>query len=186
MKPAEDKRQPGCPQDDDARAAGRSWYLVYAKPRMEQVAEENLARQGYHIYLPRIRATHRLRGRYRERIEPMFPRYLFIHLDECNDNWGPIRSTLGVSGMVRFGGLAARAPDALIETLRGNEDAEGLQQRPTSELAPGDRVRVIDGVLSGYEGVLSAKEGRERVAVLLELAGHCTTVHMSAHDLQSL
>ncbi len=88
---------------DDSSAAERSWYLIYAKPRMEPVAEEHLTRQGYGVYLPRVRATHRLRGRYRERVDPLFPRYLFIHLDQCNDNWGPIRSTQGVAGMVRPG-----------------------------------------------------------------------------------
>lgn len=182
MKPDDDTPRPEQP----AGAATRSWYLVYAKPRMEPLAEEHLTRQSYRVYLPRVRATHRLRGRYRERVEALFPRYLFIHLDQCNDNWGPIRSTQGVAGMVRFGGVAACAPDALITTLRGNEDAEGIQQQSTQKFQSGDRVRIIDGVLSGYEGIFTAHEGRERVAILLDLAGRCTTVHMSAHDVHSL
>lgn len=185
MIQSDDTSRPDNPASDEPESALRFWYLVYAKPRMEPVAEEHLTRQGYRVYLPRVRTTHRLRGRYRERVEPLFPRYLFIHLDQCNDNWGPIRSTQGVAGMVRFGGLAARAPEALISTLRGNEDDDGIQQQATAEFQPGDRVRIIDGVLSGYEGIFTAREGRERVAVLLDLAGRCTTVHMSAHDLHS-
>ncbi len=186
MKPSDDTPRLEQPVGGAHGTTARSWYLVYARPRMEPMAEEHLTRQGYRIYLPRVRATHRQRGRYRERVEPLFPRYLFIHLDQCNDNWGPIRSTQGVAGMVRFGGVAARAPEALISTLRGNEDEEGIQQTLAQEYQPGDRVRIIDGVLSGYEGLFTAHEGRERVAVLLDLAGRCTTVHMSAHDLHSL
>ena len=48
----------------------------------------------------------------------MFPRYLFIQLDRENDNWMPIRSTIGVQNLVQFGGIAARVPDNLISDLR--------------------------------------------------------------------
>jgi len=172
------RREPGIARD-------KSWYLVYAKPRMEHVALENLQRQGYETYLPLIEASRRRRGRYHGVIEPMFPRYLFIHLDGVTDDWGPIRSTLGVSSIVRFGGLPARVPDALIGALRACDDERGVQQRPVKSFGVGDRVRIIDGVLGGYEGIFEGKAGKDRVGVLLEIAGKATTVMLSAHDLQS-
>ena len=46
-------------------------------------------------------------GRITKVIEPMFSRYLFIQLDQVTTNWGPIRSTLGVSKLVTFGNQAA-------------------------------------------------------------------------------
>jgi transcriptional antiterminator RfaH len=151
---------------------GKCWYLVYAKPRQEPVAQENLRRQGYETYLPLIHKLSRRGGRRIASIGPMFPRYLFIRLDEKTDNWGPIRSTLGVASLVRFGQLPARVPEDLVAVLRAREDAQGLQPAPpTDELKPGQKIRVLEGSFSGFEGVFVARTGRERVVVLLEIMG---------------
>ena len=40
------------------------WYAVCCKPRQEAVAEENLLRQGFQTYLPRIRMRQRRRGQW--------------------------------------------------------------------------------------------------------------------------
>lgn len=68
----------------------KAWYLVYTKPRQEQVAETNLANlanQGYAVYLSMLN-VHR-RSRYCSLIEPLFPRDIFIYLDQDSDNWNP-------------------------------------------------------------------------------------------------
>lgn len=149
----------------------RRWYLVYTKPRQERVARTNLERQGYETYLPLMRKSLRRRGRRTTSIVPMFPRYLFIHLDQSTDNWGPIRSTLGVVSVVRFGHEPARAPDGLVSYLHTREDKEGVQTLPTQEIRPGTKVRIAEGVFMGYEGVYLARSSRERVVVLLQLCG---------------
>lgn len=46
------------------------WYAVCCKPRHE----ENLLRQGYRVYLPRIRNAHHRRGQWLDKVEPLFPR----------------------------------------------------------------------------------------------------------------
>jgi hypothetical protein len=46
----------------------QAWYLIHSKPRQEDTALANLERQGFEAYLPRVRATVRKAGRYRERI----------------------------------------------------------------------------------------------------------------------
>jgi transcriptional antiterminator RfaH len=82
-----------------------------------------------------MRNRKRVRGRYRSLVEPMFPRYLFIQLDDEGDDWGPIRSTIGVANMVRFGMMPARVPDGLVQLLRGREDEQGVQSLPWSRLS---------------------------------------------------
>lgn len=149
----------------------RHWYLVYCKPRQETVARENLARQGYETYLPFMRDARRRQGRRVSVIAPMFPRYLFVHLSSQTDNWGPIRSTLGVVSIVRFGREAARVPDSLMAALRSREDTQGIQILPIEEYKPGSRVRITQGSFAGYEGIFQAASGRDRVTVLLEVLG---------------
>src|SRR3989338_8629396 len=97
------------------------WYLLYTKPRSEQVAELNLKRQGYRSYLPFTLERRRHQGTYHLIKTPMFPRYLFIQLNKETDNWSPIRSTKGVTDLVRFGGCPAKVPNDLIETLSQKE-----------------------------------------------------------------
>jgi transcriptional antiterminator RfaH len=149
----------------------KSWYLVYAKPRQEEVALVNLERQGYATYLPRVRQQRRRRGQRVDVVEPLFPRYLFIHLDTQTDNWGPIRSTLGVASLVRFGPEPARVPDDLIEFLKAREGREGLHDWAEPDYRAGDRVRVAEGPFQGFAGILQARTSRERVVVLLEIMG---------------
>jgi transcriptional antiterminator RfaH len=150
-------------------SADRRWYLVYTKPRQENTALENLLRQQYEVYFPQIRMWRTRRGHRQLVVEPLFPRYLFIHLDSQSDNWVPIRSTLGVTSLVRFGAEPARVPDPLIEYLVSRQDAEGLHEWAQPTLKIGERARVVSGPLAGYEGILVAKSSRERVVILLDM-----------------
>ena len=149
----------------------KRWYLIYSKPRQEALAKENLERQGYSTYLPLLRTPRRRLGRRIIRIEPMFPRYFFIHLDTQSDNWAPIRSTIGVTSLVRFGMTPSPVPDDLIEVLRDRDDSSGVQDIPMHEFEVGDKVRIEEGPFMGYEGIFLAKTSQERVLVLLDIVG---------------
>jgi transcriptional antiterminator RfaH len=161
-----------------------AWYLVYTKPQQERLALENLERQGYQAYLPLIRNRRRRAGRYVALIEPMFPRYLFLHLSDVTDNWGPIRSTIGVSKMVRFGDMPARVPDDLIEILHSREDEAGVQDLAPPEFKAGDRIRIVEGPMAGYEGIYQAKTSQERVVILLEIVGQSSRVQLAAGHIE--
>ena len=167
------------------RSSTKGWYLVYTKPRQEEVALANLTRQGYGAYLPRARQVRHRHGRRLESVGSLFPRYLFIHLDAGTDNWDPIRSTVGVASLVRFGQEPARVPDALIGFLKEQEGTDGLHEWASpGELAVGDRVRVADGAFVGYEGILLARSSRERVLVLLDILGKQVRAQVSATRLE--
>lgn len=162
----------------------KSWYIVYTKVRQEDVALTNLERQGYSAYLPRCRHIRKRQARSMAIIEPLFPRYLFIHLDTLTDNWGPIRSTLGVVSLVRFGQKPARVPNALIAFLRSQEGVDGLHSWAEPGYQTGERVRVADGPLEGYEGILLAKTSRERVVVLLDSLGKQVRTQLGVDRLE--
>ena len=162
----------------------RSWYLVYTKPRQENLARENLDRQGFITYLPLAQRTRRRNGRYISIIEAFFPRYLFIKLNTETDNWAPIRSTVGVSQIVRFGGIPAVLPDELVTYLKQNDDSNGLQSLKHHDMSPGDRIEIINGPFAGYRGIYQQPKSAERVAVLLDIVDKNAELTLSAHDLQ--
>ena len=167
---------------DDPTA--KSWYLVYTKPRQEEVALTNIIRQGYGAYLPRARSARKRQGRRMLVVEPLFPRYLFIHLDTRTDNWGPIRSTLGVVAMVQFGREPARVPNELVDFLRAREDVAGLHVWAEPTYGIGDPVRVGEGSFSGYTGILLAHNSGERVVVLLDILGGKVRTQLAVSQLE--
>ncbi len=161
----------------------RSWYLIHTKPRMEKQAEENLNRQGFETYLPMVTTRRRRNSRYIKVVEAFFPRYLFIYLSSKTDNWAPIRSTLGVSRLIQFGGIPAIAPLELISVLKANEDNLGFQETEKKEMKAGDKVNIINGPFTGYSGLYNKKKSTERVTILLDIVGKRSEVTISEHDL---
>ena len=162
----------------------RAWYLIYSKQQQERIAEENLVRQNYDVYLPLLRRTRRRCGCRISVIEPMFPRYLFINLCDQLDDWGPVRSTRGVMHLIRFGSVPARLPNDFVDTLRRRENAEGTQVLPEPSISPGDPVRITDGSMAGYDAVFAAKSGKERVLLLLHIAGKEVRVQLPANQVE--
>lgn len=164
-------------------SADKRWYLVYSKPRKEELAQVNLERQGYPTYLPRMRMARNRAGRRTIRIEPMFPRYLFIQLDSENDNWAPIRSTLGVINLVRFGMLPSPVPEELVASLRARDNASGIQDVPLHSFSEGQRVRIEEGPFTGYEGIFLARSGEQRVLILLDIVGKAARAQVNIEHL---
>jgi len=164
----------------------KSWYLIHSKPREEKLAQKHLERQGYEVYLPLILGRTKQCGRTVRSIQAMFPRYLFIHLSDKSDDWGPIRSTIGVSNLIRFGMQPAVIPNRLIQDLRQREDAEGLQVVPIKKLKMDDKVRIAEGPFEGYEGLYASKTSKDRVIVLLKIAENTTKVQIELSKLESI
>ena len=162
----------------------RAWYLVYSKPSQESVALENLLRQNYRVYLPMLRTPRHQRTARAKSVQPMFPRYLFVHLIDYVDDWGPIRSTRGVMRIIRFGSTPARVPDDFIETLRSREDEHGVHSVPDLRYQPGERVRISDGSMAGYEAVFAGRTGKERVMLLLNIAGTEAKLQLSIDQIE--
>lgn len=161
-----------------------TWYLIQTKPRQENLARINLERQGYVIYLPRVikqRARRQLSG---ESTAPLFPRYLFIHLNEGIDDWGPIRSTLGVQALVRFGQIPARVPEALIESIKSRENEQGVHVFKKPAFLIGDKVRIIDGPFDGIEAVIFSKTSKERTVLLMKLLEKYVKVEINDINLE--
>jgi transcriptional antiterminator RfaH len=158
-----------------------AWYVVHTKPRNESRALENLQNQGFECFLPTMEVEKRVRSRIQKVVVPMFSRYLFIRLSDTTQNWAPIRSTLGVSQLVRFGAQPAKAPQSLIDFLR---------EAPPVELerlfGVGDRVQMIDGPLKGLEGVYQAHDSDMRAMVLVDLLGQPQKLRVALDTLTKI
>ncbi|SDH61860.1 transcription/translation regulatory transformer protein RfaH [Propionivibrio dicarboxylicus] len=162
------------------------WYLVHTKPKQEKCALENLVRQGYQCYLPTLPCEKICRGALALSEEPLFPRYLFIHLglDDSAKSWGPIRSTKGVSRLVSFGTSPAKVHDTLIDHLKAHE--ADVHTTPARIFSPGERVCLTEVPFAGIEGIYQMADGERRVMVLIELMSRPVSVRVAPTALRKV
>jgi len=140
----------------------KAWYLIQCKPRQDERAEENLLRQGYELYRPKLHVERLMKGQRKEICESLFPGYIFIRLGLL-DNWSPLRSTRGVTKIVGFGDFPLAVNDNLIDQLKLHESEPGI----LPAFSVGDKVRIKDGPFSELEAIFLAADGSERVILLL-------------------
>jgi transcriptional antiterminator RfaH len=161
-----------------------NWYAVHAKPRQEAVAEINLQRQGFETYAPKIQVRKRKRDKWVKAVEPLFPRYLFIQVDPEQHSLAPVRSTLGVAGLVRFGQLLRPVPDTVISYLKQMENPETHQYHADEwPHKPGDSVQVLAGPFAGLPAVFQAASGEDRAMLLIDLLGRQNSVVVGMAEL---
>lgn len=160
-----------------------SWYLVFSKPRQERIAFDQLLRQGYEVYLPLYKKSRRSPEGVLAVYEPMFPRYLFARPGKPGQSIASIRSTRGVTTLVRFGFEPANVPDALIEAIKAMEAQRDAADLPLiSGLRVGQRVKLAHVALSEMEGLVQNVSSK-RVQVLLEILGRPVVVGLEHHQL---
>lgn len=154
---------------------GKAWYLAQLKPNSHRIAERNLARQGFEFFLPMAQETRRQRGRFVERVTPLFPGYIFISFDPAERGWRAVNSTQGISRIVSIGADPAAVPNALVDALKARCDSSGLLQ-PLAEIAPGDEVRVTSGPFADFVAQVEAISPDQRVFLLIDLMGQKTRI----------
>ncbi len=147
------------------------WYLILTKPASEEKAKQNLERQAYRIYFPRVEQRKLHRNRWLRRIAALFPRYIFLRLNP-RQSLAPVRSTPGVVDVVRFGTEFATVPESVINGLVGRADPDtGLHRLHAPPFTAGADVRLTEGAFAGLDGVFKCEAGGDRVIVLLTLLG---------------
>jgi transcriptional antiterminator RfaH len=156
------------------------WYLAQTKPRQEDVALQNLERQAYLAKLPRVRALRRSsRSKSLDATQVLFPGYIFFAPSHVDQSIAPVRSTLGISRVVRFGLEPAQISDRLLTDIlvfvEQTEQAPGGLLAHLNQIVEGTAVLVRDGPFSGLSGLVS-RVASDRVMVLLEIMGKGQTL----------
>jgi transcriptional antiterminator RfaH len=157
-----------------------AWYALYTKPNSEVKVARTLKVRGFEAYLPL------LPSKPGERIEPLFPTYLFVQCDLETLGIASLQWIPGLRRIVGFAGRPAVVPDAaikLMETeLRRIEEQGGL---PTHSFKPGDEVVIEEGPLAGLRGVFQGPLGpAERVHILIDFLGQSNKAEVEVAALR--
>jgi transcriptional antiterminator RfaH len=158
------------------------WACAQVEPRRERLASYCLGLAGYEIYQPLLREQRRgSHGRKITVTPPLFPGYLFVWVVR---GWWDARWSPGVVRLIMDGLVPARVPDAVISEIKSRE-RNGLVELPRPRgLAPGMRVKVLQGPLHDQIGLLAALRPHERVLVLLQLLGGQQRVELGRNAIE--
>jgi transcriptional antiterminator RfaH len=174
---------------------GEAWYVAYTEARQEILAVSNLQQQGFQTYLPLYRTLKRRPLRPAAHpgasgplvvYEPMFPRYMFFKPSSYRQSISAVRSTRGVSSIVRFGAsfaLVQREILAAIQELeqqRNHSDLEAIDP-----LRPGRRIRLNNTSMQGLEGLVHSVSSK-RIVVLMEILGRQTRVRVTPTSVEAV
>jgi transcriptional antiterminator NusG len=130
------------------------WYVLWTKSHCEQQVHDQLAPQGFDLFLPMIDVWTRRNGMRLHSSVPMFPGYLFLHHPMDKTSYLAVRKA---TGLVKLLGESwdrlAIVPDKEVEAIQKVHDAR-VAVLPHPYLREGQRVRIAAGLLAGAEGIL--------------------------------
>jgi len=133
-----------------ALASMKKWCFLYAKPRQKKLALQHLQNQAYEAYLSLIKIEKIRQGARAWAEEALFLRYLFVQLDEAgSQSWAPIRSTQGVSQLVKFGHRFAEVSQELVQWVQEQVQVAKVDE----QFQEGDVVTVTQGPFRGIEAI---------------------------------
>jgi transcriptional antiterminator RfaH len=163
------------------------WYALRAKPHKEVTVYRQLIAEDLTVYFPQLHVKP-VNPR-AAKIRPYFPGYMFVQADLEAMGQNAFAWTPGTHGLVTFGDVPAIVPENLIFELKKQiqwlEANGGLQ---ATKFKNGERVRVVHGPFSGYEGIFDFyMPDSERVQVLLAfLSRHPQPIKMDMGSIEKV
>lgn len=141
------------------------WYLLYTKPKKEDIVSERLRGINMEVYNPKLLKKQKRNGQTKEQALPLFPCYIFVKFDVAEHS-RLIKFTPGVKRVLSFDGSPCPVPEEIIATIQSREK-EGTVN-VLSSFQEGDAVVIKDGPLKDFVGIFQKElSGNERVIVLL-------------------
>ena len=162
------------------------WGVVTTVPACEHKAKADLTSVGFSCYFPRYESVEAVRGQIVRRARPLFPGYLFFGLIDLWRNVFDSESVREVLMWDEEQGEPARLPQEVVDELHERESPEGVIKFDIPRkrrYAPGIKVTIRHGVMTGLSGIIDRLQTHERVQVLLDMLGRGTTVSVREAEI---
>lgn len=140
-----------------------TWYVLQHKPAQGDRALVHLQNQDIPCFYPKVAVEKIKSGKRASRLEPLFPGYIFINLEQTDPRWAKLRSTRGVLRVVGFANKPAPVEDAVVNQVRDSLDSVAEQ----GGIQPGQVIELSSGPFEGLQAVFQAYDGEERAIVLI-------------------
>ena len=161
----------------------QKWFALTAKHQHEPKIATLLGAKDFEVFQPTYTEVRRWKDRKKPIVLPLFPGYVFF----CGglQRRSEILSIPGVFSIVCFGGTAAEISGDEIDGIR-RVCLNRMDVQPHPFLAVGDRVRVMEGPLSGVTGILQKQKDACRLILSIELLGRSAAVEIDANSVERI
>jgi transcriptional antiterminator NusG len=164
------------------------WYVVHTYSGYENAvaasimkAAENLRMQELitEVNIPLETVTEHTDNGEKTVERKVFPGYVLVKMVMTDESWHLVRNVRGVTGFVGSGGKAMPLTDQEIIDM-------GVERREIIVgFGIGDRVKVTDGPLDGFFGVVDELDAdKDRVRVVVSMFGRETPVDLELGQVE--
>lgn len=177
---APENEEKSLPTNGTGNSVARSkvWLVAYVRIFHEKKTSRKLNAMGIENFLPVQEEIHQWSDR-RKKVECiLMPMMIFVHVD--TEERTRVVSLPSVTRYLVLHGESTPAviPDEQMQRFKFMLDySEQTIQFSDIRLAPGEKIRVIKGPLSGLEGELVTVDGKTKVAVRIDMLG-CASVEI--------
>lgn len=145
------------------------WLVAYTKPKQGLYAQQQLEQQGFEVYLPLYKKFKKTEHGPVALWEPIFPRYILFRPGKPEQSIASVRSTKGITSLVRFGFEPAMLAGEIVRHIRQYEQTQHQATlEELSDLRKGKKMRLSHTALGAVDGLVQSVSSK-RVAVLLEI-----------------
>ena len=165
------------------------WYVIHTYSGYENKVADNLEKIVenrklqdliFEIKVPTETVTEIKDNKTREVERKIFPGYVLIKMIVTDDSWFIVRNVRGVTGFV---GASSTAPVPLSDK---EVEALGVEKHEVIVgYALGDNVKIIDGPLEGFVGIVDELEpDKNHVRVMISMFGRETPVELELNQVE--
>lgn len=160
-----------------------NWYAVNTRPRWEKKVAQILDAKGIENYCPLNKVVKQWSDRKKIILEPIFKCYVFVKVEEQN-KWD-LKIIDGILNYVYWLGKPAKIREEEINTIKRflNEFSDVSVEQLGLHL--NKKVRIRQGVLMNYEGILLELSGNKAI-VKIESMGLQLSAHFDKKNLENI
>ena len=159
----------------------KKWYVIYTRPRWEKKVVTLLNEKGIENYCPLNKVTKQWSDRRKVVEEPIFKGYVFVKVND-GDKWD-VANVNGVLNYIYWLGKPAVVREEEIATIRKFLHEFHNVEVSKNEIHTDNKVRIVQGVLMNYEGMVIEVFG-SRAVVRIESLDLNISAHFDKKNLE--
>ncbi len=174
----------------------RNWFIVQTYSGQENSVKVNLERRIesmqmedkiFQVVIPeQIKREKKADGTTKEKVEKVYPGYVFIEMIVTDDSWFVVRNTPGVTGFLGSSGGGTKPVPLPPEEINPILKRVGLLETPKLDVEVGQKVRVTAGPFMNQLGVVeNVDHERSVVTVLVEMFGRETPAQLTFDEIDT-
>ncbi|ADD02003.1 NusG antitermination factor [Thermoanaerobacter mathranii subsp. mathranii str. A3] len=166
----------------------KKWYVIFTRGGFENKVKDiiqNCFKEEVKLLVPKRKIIERVKGQPVEKIKLLFPGYVFVNAEMSDELYYKMSEVLKRGVFLKEGKRPAFVREEemkIILSLIKNSDLIDVSKG----IMEGERVKIIEGPLKGYEGLIKKIDKRKkRAKVMLSIAGELKSVDLAIEVIEN-